>query len=262
MKKIILYLSLIALLIPLGSTAETRYEDENSILYSIMDNLGAETREEDIIFNGVILDRFIGPEEMDLLGEEIKSQIGLLGIEVDPFISEENTDEHYTKEVLFEEDFGQIYYIGQDKDKNNVAIILNSYNHQEELFGETYLYVNIVKTSDFLKKNDIIEDVKTIYNNYNCKVEITSCLIGEISNNMSYNNRVKEIKDILHKIDGNVVEEFSDTSMISYTAYTPYINKYIKLGKDKINLNIAIRYSELDNTNYIWLGTPIITLGY
>lgn len=261
MKKFILLLILMALLIPIGSTAEIKY-DEQKVLYTIMDNLEAQIKEEDIIFNGVIIDQFIEEDEMNSVGEEIKNTIGLIGIEIDPLIKENHSSNGYTKEVIFEENFGQVCYIGQDKDKNKIAIILNSYYHQEELTGETYLYVNVIKSSDFLKNNGIIEEVKSIYSNYNCKVEITSCLIGEISNDMSYNDRVREIGKTLKKIDGKVIEEFSDGSMISYTIYTPYIDKYIKIDKDKINLNIAIRNSELDEKTYIWLGTPIITVGY
>ena len=261
MKKLILFLIIIALLIPIGSKAETKY-DEQKVLYTIMNDLEADTLEEDIIFNGVIIDRFIQQDEAEQIGEEVINRIGLLGTEIDPLISENYNGDHYTKEVIFEKDFSQICYIGQDQKKNNIAIILNSYYHQDELFGETYLYVNIVKSSDFLKNNDIIEEVKSIYNMYHSKVEITSCLIGEISNDMSYNNRVKKIEKTLKKVNGKVVEEFSDKSMISFTIYTPYIDKYIKIGKDKINLNIAIRNSEMDNKNYIWLGTPIITVGY
>lgn len=262
MKNFILFAIIIALLVPIGSTAETKY-DELGVLYSIMDDLGARTKEEDIIFNGVIFDRYVEADEMESIGNELVSKLGLLGIEIDPLINENHSgEEFYTKEVIFEENFGQICYIGQDKGNNNIAIILNSYKNQEELFGETYLYVNIINNSDFLKKNDIIGDVKSIYEMYNCKVEITSCLIGEISDDISYNKVIKEIKNSLEKIDGKVVEEFSDSSMISYSAYTPYIDKYIKIGADKINLNIAIRYIETDSIHYIWLGTPIITVGY
>lgn len=261
MKKSILYLIIIALLVPIGSTAETKY-DEQKVLYTVMDELAAVTKEEDIIFNGVIIDKFIQQDDVELIGEEVKNLIGLLGVEVDPLISSSHYGDYYTKEVMFEEDFSQICYIGQDKYKNNVAIILNSYYHQEESIGETYLYVNIIKSSDFFRNNDIIEEVTSIYNMYNSKVEITTCLIGEITNDMGYNKKVKKIEKVLKNINGKIVEEFSDSSIISYTIYTPYIDKYIKIGKDRINLNIAIRNSEIDNKDYIWVGTPIITVGY
>lgn len=261
MKNFILFALIIVLLIPIGSTAETK-NDELGVLYSIMKDLGADTKEEDIIFNGVIIDRFVEADEMEDIGKEIVSRIGLIGIEVDPLISEDINKESYSKEIIFEDDFGQICYIGQDIGSNNIAVILNSYKNQEELSGETYLYINIIKNSDFLKKNGIIEEVKSIYEMFDCKVEITSCLIGEISGDIAYNNMVKKITSSLGKIEGEVVEEFSDTSMISYSVYTPYIDKYIKIGVDKINLNIAIRNIETENMNYIWVGTPIITVGY
>lgn len=261
MKKLVLFLILIALLVPLGSSAETKY-NEAKVLETFIKDLEAKIKEEDIIFNGLMLDKFIGQDEMEDLGESIKDKVELLGREVDPMLEQDLSGDYYTKEVIFEENFSQMCYIGQDKDKNKIAIILNSYINQEEGSGETYLYINIVKDSDFLKNNDIIDKIKSIYTLYGRKAEITSCIIGEISNDMSYNSRVKEIEKTLKKIDGNIVEEFADQSMISYTIFTPYIDNYIKIGKDRINLNLAIRNSEIDNKDYIWIGTPIITVGY
>lgn len=262
MKKFILFaLILVLLIIPLGSRAEPK-TSELDVLYSIMDDLGGDVREEDLVFNGIILDKFIGQDEMEDLGETIKSQLNLVGIEVDPFIEGDYNEDYYTKEVIFEEDFNQICYIGKDKDENHIAIIINSFTDQEELIGDTYLYINVIKYGDFSEKNDIIEEVKTIYSNYNCKVEITSCLIGEISSNIDYNKMEEEIKKALAKVRANIIEEFSDGNLISYTVHTPYIKEHIKIGKDRTNLNLAIRQSDLDGKIYIWLGTPIITLGY
>lgn len=262
MKKLFLLAIIMSLLIPIGSTAEKTIYDDQTVLYSIMDNLNARYLEEDIMFNGVIFNNYTKFDELDKIAEEIKTEIGILGVEIDSLVNEKYNYKYYTKEIIVEEDFGQISYIGQDKEKNNIAIILSSYNNKHELTGETYAYVNIVKSSDFFKKNDIIERIKSIYNKYNSKVEITSCLLGEISNNMSYNDKVKEIKRVLKKVNGNIVDEFSDQSLISYTIYTPYIGEHIKIGKDRINLNLAIRYNEIEGKNYIWLGTPIITVGY
>ncbi len=259
MKKFILFAIIVVLLIPIGSSAETKHQ-ELDVLYTIMDSLQGQTNEEETIFNGIILDRFIDTEEMEAIGDMIVSKLGLIGLESDPNTSNNLKSGYYTKEVKAEENFRSIHYMGQDKYKNNIIIILTSYNYEEELTGDTYLCINLVKNSDFLAKNDIIEEVKSIYTMYNSNVDIVFCLLGEISNDIVYNRLEEDIKTSLKRIDGEIINEFSDIYMISYTGYTPFIDNYKEVGSDKINLNIAIRYG--DNKNVVWIGTPIITVGY
>lgn len=66
----------------------------------------------------------------------------------------------------------------------------------------------------------------------------------------------------IYKIKGEIVDKYMDGNLISYTAYTDNIDKKIFAGKDRINLNIALRYNEYDDQTLIWIGTPIITSGY
>lgn len=261
MKRLVCVFIILGLLIPIGSQAETK-KDELDILYNIMEGLDGKCLEVDLVFNGIIFDTFIDGEELKLIGEEVRTKLGIVGKEVDPYIEEEVLEEHYTKEVIFQEDFNQITYIGQDEDLNKIVIILTSYEYDEVKSGETYLYINIMKNSDLIKNNDIIEAVMSIYESFNVAIDKTYCLLGEISNDMSYNNMVKEINKIFARMDVEVVDEFTDGSMISFTAYTPLIEEYIEIGKDRINLNIAIRSSQIDDKTHIWIATPVITVGY
>ncbi len=61
---------------------------------------------------------------------------------------------------------------------------------------------------------------------------------------------------------GKVIEKYRDQQVLSFSIFTPYIEQYIYTGREKMNLNIVIRYNEYENKSYIWIGTPIITIGY
>ena len=63
-------------------------------------------------------------------------------------------------------------------------------------------------------------------------------------------------------VKGRVVEKYEEDGIVSYSIFSPLIDEYIYTGNRKMNLNIALRYSELENKTYILIGTPIITIGY
>ena len=53
-----------------------------------------------------------------------------------------------------------------------------------------------------------------------------------------------------------IVEHREDTYVVY--AYTPMIEEYKKVGKDKINLTIAIVYNEESHTTEVLLATPLL----
>ena len=262
MKKIIMYGIILSLLLPVITEAERKY-DESELLWNFMDALGGECLESDYVFNGLILKEFVGEKEINLLGEEIKSKLNLMGEEIDPLIFYENLPEkHYTKEVIFDEGFSQIIYSGYDERNNSIAIILSSYLREENSQGETYLCINIIKNSDFLKNNDIIETVELLFKAYNSSVDTFICLVGEFQGDYEHKSMEKKVKKTLKKYKGNVIEEYCDISLISFIIYTPLIKEYLLIDRNKINLNLAIRYNEYEDKTCILLATPIITNGY
>jgi hypothetical protein len=143
-----------------------------------------------------------------------------------------------------------------------LTIILSSYLNEDGTSGETYLYINLIKKEHFIEINDIIYKIEDIFRNYGEKAEITTCIIGSFDGKFTEKDVEKKVKKAIHKLNGKIVDVYKDDQMISYTAYTDYIENNILAGEDKINLNVAIRYNEYDDNTLIWIGTPIITSGY
>ena len=123
------------------------------------------------------------------------------------------------------------------------------------------LSINMNKKEIFVENNDIIDRIQNLFNSFNCNVEITTCILGEFSGKFSEYDINQTMKSI-HNINGRIVDAYSDDNLVSLTAYTEYIDDNILAGEDRINLNVALRYSEYDNKTIIWIGTPIITSGY
>lgn len=259
MKKIILLVIILSCILPILTKAEEKLT-EDEILMSILDSLGGEYLEGDISINGSLLDKYLEVDELYSLGDQIKDTIGLIGEEADKSVDIMGKD-YYIKEEILDDGYNQINYFGFDKLKNPLTIIISSYKNEEEK-EETYLYINLIKKEHFLEFNDIIYRVKGIFKGYNRPVEITTNLIGSFDGEFNEKVAKSNILKILHRINGKIIDEYKDYSLISYTAYTDLIEKNILTGDDKINLNIALRYNKYDNKTLIWIGTPLIASGY
>src|SRR5699024_6729893 len=209
------------------------------------------------------LDKFIEEEEATRLAEEILSKLKIKGREVDPLVyTEKNKGDIYTKEVIFEKDYSQISYEGFDKDKNHLSIILSSYLNEDDSSGETYLSINIINKDAFSEINGIMGEIKLIFEEYNAVMDTSYCLLAKLEKQYSNKDINGKIYRLTKSLKGNIIDEYADDGMTSYTMYIPNIKEYIEIDKKKINLNIAIRYNEYENNTYLWIGTPIITTGY
>lgn len=262
MKKTIIFGLILILMLPFFSKADNS-KDDLDVLEEILYDLEGQPTEVDIAFNAVIDDKFLGEKDISKLGEKLISEIGLVGEEVDPFILQEiDLNEYYSKMIIFEDNFSQINYDGYDIDENKISINLNSYLDEEMDKGETTLSISIIKNDCFFEKNDIIDKIEDIYKEFNCEVDVTSCLIGKIEGLSSKRDYVDKLNDSLENIKGNIVDEFSEEQFSSYTIYSPLIENYLTINKKKININLSMRYNRDEDYTYLWIGTPIITAGY
>lgn len=260
MKKAILLLIILSLLTP-GLTKAEDSPSEEQILTSILNAIGGEYIEGDFSANGLLVNKFLEEKELTNLSEKIITSLGLVGKEACDGTSIIE-DDYYIKEVIFEDGYKQINYLGFDSYKNPLTIIVSSYINEAQTKGETYLYVNLIKREHFFEINDIIYKIENIFKELNQPVEFTTCIIGSFEGKFDEKIATNKIIKGLHKINGKVVDEYKDFSLISYTAYTDLIDKSIFSGDNKVNLNVALRYSEYDDKTLIWVGTPIIANGY
>ncbi len=93
-------------------------------------------------------------------------------------------------------------------------------------------------------------------------MDASSCLIGTIEGKDSKEKLSEDMNRVIRGINGKIISEFEDDMILSYTIFTPRIEKILTINEKKINLNLAIRYNEYEDVTYLWIGTPIITIGY
>ncbi|GFN36201.1 YwmB family TATA-box binding protein [Tepidimicrobium xylanilyticum] len=244
---------ILILLIPIFGFGEDEYE-ERELLMGILETTGANFEEGDICLGGTILDRFIGTLEIKDIGYSIRDMLN---------IGTDGSHKNYYWEDLIEDDgFIQFTVQGLDGYNNFVTITLSSYKDVEYGSGETTLFINFINREKFDKINDIILEVEKFFDEYNKPVNITTCIIGSFDDKVDAKRNEEKILEVTELIEGYVVEEYKEDDILSFSIFTPYIEEYVFTGNKKMNLNIAVRFSEYDNKTYIWIGTPIITIGY
>ena len=221
--------------------------DEEEIMVTILDDLEGEYTKGDISANQKIYKKFLELDVLEGIGYNIKENLEM---------------EEMDRLVQNEKDYCQINFYGYDKDDNEIAIILSSYYNENTENGDTYLYINFLNKEKFLNINGIMDNVKNIFNNYDVDAEITTKIEGTIDNKVDFNEYENRIEKSIESISGSTLGTYKTDNLISYNAYTSSIDNYMIIGKDKMNLNIALRCNKTDDSTVIYIGTPIIDGGY
>lgn len=85
---------------------------------------------------------------------------------------------------------------------------------------------------------------------------------GYVEGNINSLQKEKLISNMLDSIDADRVESIKTYNLLSVSGYTEKIAQFIKSKGRRVNINIASRYSPLENKTYFWIGTPLINIEY
>jgi len=120
------------------------------------------------------------------------------------------------------------------------------------------IYVNINTSDNSLELQNSITDLEKILNAQNLKYEVTLSIkgtkLGKLNKDEIFN--IKEL--LMTKCNANLVSEFDEDGIYSCTAFSKDMGRFVRIGGKKVNLNIAVRYSDTDDKTYIYLATPVI----
>ena len=128
---------------------------------------------------------------------------------------------------------------------------------------EGYLVVNIeAKAEENLCIRHTQEKIANITNNFGPAPQISTCLIGWLDGKLGAGEWHKLLSDAFMVIDAMIIDKLETEHFVSYTGFTSEITDWLQVGGKKINLNMAMRYSQYDNRTYVTIGSPIITREY
>ncbi|HHW58116.1 MAG TPA: YwmB family TATA-box binding protein [Clostridia bacterium] len=158
-----------------------------------------------------------------------------------------------------EKNFRQIEIVCRENNRQ-VNIVIQSL--KSGLKEETYLLIDeylLKGYSDVLKEKGLINN---IFKELKLKSITTICFVGTFEGKLNKEKSSSIVKLVLNKLGAQKIEGMEDENVMSISAYSTKLKEYIKVGSEKINLNVAIRYSSFDDKTYLWLATPIIAIEY
>jgi hypothetical protein len=92
--------------------------------------------------------------------------------------------------------------------------------------------------------------------------QISLFLTGEAGGRKSPAEMAELAERAVRAVDGRVVEGMREEGLLSISAYTPRFDRYLGGGRDRINLNLALRTDSTGNKTVVLAGFPIIHGSY
>lgn len=125
-----------------------------------------------------------------------------------------------------------------------------------------YLYIRI----DFDNSPDSTvyykDRIESILKNMNLDGEVTMNFKTVFNGKLSIQDKNARTDDILHRIKAEKVQSKCTNDIYTVYGYTEYLDKYIMSGGQKINVNIAYSYNEIDNTTEMYVSAPVMSRDY
>lgn len=189
---------------------------------------------------------YLTVEEQKLL---LKTMAEALGI-VDNYTLEENSDQYGRKVTLLLDGAKadtKIEFITEEKDE------AESHSMEVNQYLKTELQIENSIESAFYYD----DTVKMIMERYSETPQTVININGQYQGELGTEQKDIISMELLEKLKAEVVVEHREDTYVVY-AYTPLIEEYKKVGKDKINLTIAIVYNEEQDMTEVLLATPLL----
>ncbi len=169
-------------------------------------------------------------------------------------------------EIAEEYDYGHrlVKVSGFLKEDIYIEIFLHSLQFPEELNikPETFILVNAVQNEGFSEIYLLNERLKGAVVELEGIPQIYCCITGVKNGKLNDSVIEQSINNIFESISAKRNEKTTDPVLTNIYGYSPLIEEYITVMGYKVNLNVAVRYSEYDDMTYFWVGSPIISGDY
>lgn len=249
MKKRIMLL-LICLLLSIGSFDAAAYPDrilsEEEAIITSFESTGADVLESMISCWTKLNDKFLTIKQL-----EAEMDAVIEGIDPDRATLSKNI-----------ESGDQLNKIVMNCSKGNKSYNIAIESVRQEMSGETYIVVDVSMDRSY-------KDLKT-ERRYIAKalqvgeesINFSSCIIGTYKGKLEERDAEKKSRIALQSINAKKVEGIDNDELKSISAFSSSVGGYVVSDRSRVNIQLAIRYSSYEDKTYIWIGTPLIPMGY
>jgi hypothetical protein len=247
-KKILLLLMCALLTVGSFDAAENTvitYTEEEALITSF-ESTGADILESTISCWTKLDDRFLTMKQIEASITEIVSRINL----------DEST---VVKSIESDGQLNKIVLYGL-KEEKTYSMAIESV--KQEARGETYIVFDVSMDKSY---KDLMTERRNIVNALQvdeATINFSSCIIGTYEGRMTEKEADKKSGIALRSIRAEKVEGIENEELRSISAFSSSVGGYVISDQSRVNVQLAIRYSSYDDKTYIWIGTPLIPMGY
>jgi hypothetical protein len=210
-----------------------------------------EFRIEDTELNvwGEYIPQYMTKEEMSMVVEGVAFKLGIENYHADfvdvkdkkVYTIEKSSNDAHTKIELVE--IVENIDNGTFKARNYLTVNIKLYNkcksigYFEDEINKIYSDMEMIATKGLI---------------------ITASQLGEISDE----NAKMVMEDIVEALKGEVKSMVSIQELKSAYGYSKYMDDYVVSNGEKINMDLAMTYNEIENKTIFYVATPVITFEY
>lgn len=199
-------------------------------------------------------EKYKGPEELKKLASGFSNKLGIVA---DAGFS----NKIFGNDTIHEIEIDGILPCKSKEDEKTVSIRIQSPRMQptsgEAARGNGWISVYVTQDLTANGLEETTEKVGAVFKKFGIKPRINTCITGSFEGKLSH----KDIEEICRLVFGKTkaqnVAGIRNGNLISVSAYSPYMyDNYINLNEKGANINLAVRYNQLEDKTYIWLATP------
>lgn len=249
MKKLILLL-LILVLLTAGSFDAAQYPTgsltEEEALVKAFESTGAKVLESTISCWAKLNDRFMTKQQLEAEMDRIVKYVKLDNTTI---IKNVENDDTLNKLVLY-----------GTKDNKAYNLAVESAKQGEN--GETYVVFDVFVDKDYRGLASVRQEIIDALPLEEEAINFSSCIVGTYKGELSQKESDRKSELALQSIDAKRVEGIEDDTMKSISAFSSNVGGFVMSERSRVNVQLAMRYSTYDDKTYIWIGTPLIPMGY
>lgn len=246
MKKIIAVFALVLWTVAIYQGIEVIGGEREGEVIQAFHNMSMGKEESTITSYGTYDGDYLTVEEQKVLLTTLADGLGI----VDNYEITEENNEHGRELSLFLD--------GTQADTQITFITTENVQGESNVYQVNQYLKTEIQIDNSLESAFYYKDMVTLLmDRYAQDAQTTIHVNGEYSGELSTEQKDVITMELLEQLDAKIVAEHRQDTYVVY-AYTSKIEEYKKVGKDKVNLTIAISYNEQENCTNIMLATPLL----
>lgn len=248
-KSLLYGLGILAVVVAVQMVVNRSFQNEGKMVDAFA---GADSKvvKSELQIVGSFGNKYMTKEDKEELIDYLSGKLGIEG-KVDKKIAEGNKTTSITANVSGDTSNTSIESISVDYTNNNVTETTQ------------YIYVTITIYQDINSILHYKNIVEKAYQEMGLRDTNTSLTFeGEYNQMLSLEKKNEITNAILMILQGKVVRDNRSDQMYTVYAYTPMVDDYISVEKNRVNVNIAFSYDETEKKTMLYMASPVINTDY